>query len=147
MAREVIQPSLHEVRNTLGAVIVAQEAAFERGLRARPRRSDKPAPDDKLLESVRSELAQVRSELSSVAARGVPAAVVCIASGKVHVGGQLQCNAVQRSAVGLGQHKWACTVSVSPTPKTGAVCAVHTPTALSWERMLKSLLRQGQGAR
>ena len=62
MAREVIQLSLHEVRRTLGADIVVQEEAFERGLRARPRSSAKPAPDDKLLESVRSELAQVRSE-------------------------------------------------------------------------------------
>jgi len=85
IAREVIQPSLHDVRRTLGANLVEQEAAFERGLRAKPRGNARLAPDDKLLESVRSELAQVRSELSAVAARGVPATVVCTASGKVHV--------------------------------------------------------------
>jgi len=85
IAREVIQPSLQDVRHSLGPDIAAQEVAFERGLRAKSRGNDQPAPNSKFLELVRSELAQVRSELSSVAARGVPSTVVCTASGKVHL--------------------------------------------------------------
>jgi hypothetical protein len=85
IAREVAQPALHELQAQLGVDILAQEAAFERGLRAKSRGGAVPASVGQVVASLRAELAEVRSELESAASRSVPALVVCTASGKTHI--------------------------------------------------------------
>ena len=85
IAREVAQPALQDLKHQLGHDVPLQEAAFERGLRAKSRGGGTAAPVGQLLEALRAELAEVRSELVTVTARSVPATVVCTASGKTHI--------------------------------------------------------------
>ena len=76
IAREVAQPALQARKHQLGHDVLQQEAAFERGLRAKSRAGGTAAPVGQLLEALRAELAEVRSELVTVITQSVPAAVV-----------------------------------------------------------------------
>ena len=105
------QPALEDLREALGDDVLLREGALERGLRAKVRGGNQhaqttslinalrvelglharacggtsPAQSESLISALRAELGQLRAEVSVVAARAVPATVVCAASGKTHI--------------------------------------------------------------